>query len=337
MTLDVRTKAMLVSGAVAGLMLVGKLGAYGVTGSAAILSDAIESVIHVAATAVAGFSLWFADRPATKRHPYGHGKMAFFSAGFEGALIFAAAVAIFWAATVEWIRGPQLSQLDLGLAITAGLAAVNLALGLYLVLVGKRHNSMVLVANGTHVLTDMWTSVGVVVGVALVWLTEILWLDPVVAMLAGTNILWSGVMLMRRSFQGLLDEAPPEATLQLLAFLDEARKQGEITDFHQLRHRRSDRDMWIELHILLPGTLPLKQAHLRVTSVEEHMRALFPQFQVHVTSHIEPERHAGAHPAGHGNAPDPLATATTPSGDATAKVSTESASPIAPASKPHGA
>ncbi len=324
MTLDIRTRAMLASGIVAGLMLMGKLGAYGLTGSAAILSDAIESVIHVVATAVAGFSLWFAGRPATQRHPYGHGKMAFFSAGFEGALIFAAAVAIFCAGTLEWIRGPQLRQLDLGLAITAGLAAVNLALGIYLILVGKRYNSLVLVANGTHVLTDMWTSVGVVAGVALVWFTGILWLDPVVAMLVGANILWSGVMLMRRSFQGLLDEAPPDTTQQLLVLLEEARKHGEISDFHQLRHRRSDRDMWIELHVLLPGALPLKQAHLRVTSVEDRMRALFPEFQVHVTSHIEPERHARAHPTGHGNAPDPLVSAAGPPADFAAKSSNES-------------
>lgn len=150
--------AMTSSLLVAVLMLVGKSGAYYLTGSVAIMSDAVESVIHIIATSVAAFGLWYSMRPADANHPYGHGKIVYFSAGFEGALILVAGVGVIGVGIEGLIAGVELRQLDIGLAITAALALVNLGLGMFLIYAGKKAKQLVLIANGTHVLTDMWTS-----------------------------------------------------------------------------------------------------------------------------------------------------------------------------------
>jgi cation diffusion facilitator family transporter len=287
--------AMRASLAVAVVMLVGKSAAYFLTGSTAILSDALESVIHLFATAGAAFSLWYAAQPPDAEHPYGHGKMAYFSSGFEGALILAAAVGIFIEAIRALVAGPELTNLDAGLAITAGLAIVNLALGVTLVRVGRRTRAFVLEANGKHVLTDMWTSIGVLLGVGLVWATGIVWLDPIVAMLAGANILWTAGRLIRAAYAGLMERADDDETAQALAMLESAVSDGRIVGFHHLRHRRVNDIVWIEMHLLFPDDLPLDEAHRRATSVETDLRALFPRDRVQLTSHLEPASHE--HPA----------------------------------------
>lgn len=295
---DWRIFVMGLSLAASVLMLGGKLFAYFITGSSAILSDAAESVIHGLATGFAAFSMWYSRRPASAEHPYGFGKIAYFSAGFEGSLILCAALAIYYQAGVALWRGPELQQLDWGLLITGGLAAVNLALGVSLVRVGRSHNDVILVANGMHVLTDMWTSVLVVAGVGLVWLTDIVWLDPVTAIFAASNIVYSAIGLMGRSFNGLLDQASPRRTELLLGRLRDAIDRGEVSGFHGLRHRSSHKQLWIELHMLLPGELPMSVAHERVTQVEKSLEALFPGYEVLITTHIEPSKHADAHPDG---------------------------------------
>jgi cation diffusion facilitator family transporter len=300
------TRVMQLSLAVAFLMLGGKLTAYYLTGSSAILADAAESVIHLAATTVAAFSLWYSRQPADAGHPYGHGKIAFFSAGLEGGLIFIAAGYIIWTAVAELIRGPELRRLGTGLLITGFLALINLALGLTLIRVGRRHGSFVVVANGKHVLTDMWTSLAVLVGVAVVWLTDVVWLDPVVAIAAGLQIIGSAVGLIRRAYGGLLDEADPLMTQRIVECLRNARERGRIDDFHQLRHREVDALLWIEVHMLLPSEMPVDEAHRRVTEVEHAITDLFPDKTVHLTTHIEPTSHVDHHPAGHPELPDPL-------------------------------
>ncbi|WP_412063222.1 cation diffusion facilitator family transporter [Rubrivirga sp. IMCC45206] len=287
--------AMGASLAVAIVMLVGKLAAYRLTGSTAILSDALESVVHLAATAMVGFSLWYAAQPPDPSHPYGHGKIAYFSSGTEGALILLAAIGIVWTAVIDLIEGPQLQQLGLGLLITAVLALINLVLGLGLIRVGRRTNALVLVANGHHVLTDMWTSVGVLVGVGLVYLTGWLWLDPVVAIVMGLNILWTSGALMREAYGGLMETADPAVTEAILAVLDTARADGLIDGSHHVRHRRVNDHLWIEQHLLLPDDLRLVDAHDRATEVETRQQAAFPDSRVLVTSHLEPRSHD--HPA----------------------------------------
>lgn len=302
---DPRYIVMAASVAVAGLMLIGKFAAYAFTGSTAILSDAIESVVHVVATGLAAFSLWWSHQEACERHPYGHGKIAYFSAGFEGALIVAAAGLIFYTAVHDVFLNEPPQRLGVGITITGGLALVNLVLGLALVRVGRRRNALILVANGKHVLTDMWTSLGVVVGIALVWATDLHWLDPLVAALVGANILWEAGALIRRSVQGLLDEVEPEYTRPLLACLEGFAADGRIEGFHQLRHRRANDAMWVEVHLLLPGRVHVSHAHHIATEVEDAVRALFPSYQVYITSHVEPASHERAHPEGHVGLNDP--------------------------------
>ena len=299
--------AMTASLAVAVVMLVGKLIAYRLTGSTAILSDAIESVVHLGATAMAGFSLWYAAQPPDPAHPYGHGKIAYFSSGLEGALILVAAVGIVWTATVDLIQGPEVQQIGVGLLITAGLGVINLVLGLTLVRVGKRTNALVLVANGHHVLTDMWTSLGVLVGIGLVWLTDAVWLDPVVALLVGANIVWTSASLMREAYSGLMETADPGATADVLAVLDGAVGEGLIDGHHHVRHRRVNDQVWIEQHLLLPDGMRLDQAHARATEVETRQRAIFPDSRVQVTSHLEPRTHDHPDDAPHDAVTDSLA------------------------------
>ncbi len=298
--------AMRCSLAVAVLMLVGKISAYIITGSAAILSDAAESVVHIFATGIAVWSLWFSQRPVSQKHPYGHGKVAYFSAGFEGALIFCAALLIVYQSVIALIYGAELQQLGWGLLITGALTLVNLILGFGLIHIGKKHNTLILVANGKHVLTDMWTSVGVLIGVGLVWITGILWLDPLVALALGINILYSGFKLIYQAFRGLLDEADPEMTETILGLLREAREAGHIQDYHQLRHRVSNDLLWIQVHILVEGNMVLDEAHAQVTRIEEQIEAAFPKYKVQITTHLEPKQHQDAHPKGHESLEDPF-------------------------------
>ena len=291
--------AMTASLAIAVLMLVGKGAAWALTGSTAILSDALESVVHLGATAMAGFSLWYAAQPPDRRHPYGHGKIAYFSSGIEGALILVAAVGIVWTATVDLIRGPEVQQIGIGVLITAVLGAINAALGLTLVRVGRRTNALVLVSNGHHVLTDMWTSLGVLAGIALVWLTDLVWIDPVVAILVGLNILWTSGSLMREAYSGLMETADLDETDRVMETLDDAVAEGLIEGYHHVRHRRVNDQVWIEQHLLLPDELLLPEAHERATAVEVRQRAIFPDSRVQVTSHLEPGSHEHAQGAPH--------------------------------------
>lgn len=292
--------AMRVSMVVAILMLVGKLWAYFITGSTAILSDALESVVHLGATAMAGFSLWYAARPPDKQHPYGHGKIAYFSSGFEGAMILLAAVFILIEGTRALIVGPELQQLGTGLLITAVLGLINLFLGLYLIRVGRRTNALVLVANGRHVLTDMWTSLGVLAGVGLVFFTGIVWLDPVVAILLGLNIMWMAFGLIRTAYRGLMESVNPYETEKVLEALELAKEKGNIDGYHQLRHRRVNDQVWIEAHFIMPDNLSLDEAHRRATLVESVLDDLFEDDIVQVTSHLEPVTHE--HPEEHTHA-----------------------------------
>ena len=300
--------AMTASLVVAVVMLVGKLTAVALTGSTAILSDALESVVHLAATAMAGFSLWYAAQPPDRAHPYGHGKIAYFSSGLEGALILLAAVGIVWTSVLDLIRGPEVNQIGVGLMITAALGLVNLVLGVTLVRVGRRTNAIVLVANGHHVLTDMWTSLGVLVGIGLVWLTGAVWLDPVVALLVGANIVWTSGSLMREAYSGLMETADPDETGRVLGVLDDAVAEGLIAGHHHVRHRRVNDQVWIEQHLLLPDDLRLDAAHDRATAVELRQRAIFPESRVQVTSHLEPRSHEHPEDAPHDAVTDSLAS-----------------------------
>lgn len=294
---DYQRPVMMASLAIAFLMLGGKTWAWYITGSAAILSDALESVVHLFATGFAAFSLWYSTQPADEQHPYGHGKVAYFSSGFEGALISIAAVSIMFTAIQDIVRGPEVEQIGMGLLITGALALVNLALGLTLVRTGKKHNSIVLRANGHHVLTDMWTSAGVIVGLFLVRLTDIVLLDPIVAIILALNIMWTAGKLMRDSWHGLMETADPDETRRIVDLLDEALEKNVIQGYHQLRHRRVHNRVWVEVHLLFPSTLSITEAHDESHRVEDALHRLFPGDRVIVTAHLEPEHHEDAHAA----------------------------------------
>ncbi len=181
------------------LMLIGKTAAWYVTGSAAILSDALESIVHVAAVAFAAFSLWLSTRPANQEYLYGYERISYFSAGFEGSMIVLAAVSIIVAAIQKWLTGLELERLGLGTLLVAAAGLLNLGLGLYLVRTGKRAHSLILEANGKHVLTDSWTSFGVVGGLLIVIWTGWKPFDPLIAIAVALHILWSGAKLLWRS------------------------------------------------------------------------------------------------------------------------------------------
>jgi cation diffusion facilitator family transporter len=293
------TVAMSASLGVAVLMLAGKLTAYALTDSASIFSDAAESVVHIFATGIAAFSLWYSRRPADRNHPYGHGKIAYFSAGFEGALIFVAGITVIGLAVWGFFNRPELQNLGTGMLIILAMGLVNLALGLFLLRAGRRHNSIVLVANGKHVLTDMWTSLGVVAGVGIVHLTGRIWIDSALALVLGLHIVREAWLLVRKSFAGLLDEVDSEKSARIVDTLQQCVAEGVIDQFHQLRHRISNDILWVEVHALLPSDMSNAECHRRATEVEKRVADSFPNYGVHMTVHIEPEDHADHHPDGH--------------------------------------
>lgn len=298
--------AIRISLAVSAIMLAGKLTAYFLTHSTAILGDALESVVHGGATGLAAFAYWYAAKPADPDHPYGHGRIAYFSAGFEGALVLAAAFAVMLSGIGGLLYGPDLKRVGVGVAITGSLALINLVLGTFLIRIGRRRNAMILVANGKHVLSDVWTTAAAIVGLSLVLVFQIELLDPVAALVISVVIMVSGASLVRGAYAGLMDKADPAVTEALIRELRERQAEGLIDQYHQLRCRRTNNELWIDVHLLLPGDLKLESAHTRVTLLEEAVRALFPDRTVHVTSHMEPAEHAAAHPEGHEGLPDPL-------------------------------
>lgn len=268
------------------LMLAGKMYAYLITGSAAILSDAAESVVHVFAVSFAVFSLWLSLRPADKSHPYGHDRISFFSAGVEGFLIVLAALYIIYEAIVKWLAGLQLERLDTGILFVAGASLINAALGAYLVWQGKRYRSIILVANGKHVLTDFWTSLGVIVGLLLVLITGWKPFDPILAIFVALNILWSGGKLIRESVGGLMDEVDPEIARTIREVIEAESAKRQLR-FHLLRHRNTGRNLWVDFHLLFPNDTPIEQAHWQATEIEAVIKASVP-LPVVITTHLEP-------------------------------------------------
>lgn len=285
-------------------VVVGKVAAAWITGSSALLADALESVIHIAATGIAAFSVWYAQLPPDRGHPYGRERIVFFSAGMEGTLISVAALGILYVSVEALIVGPEVRQLGIGLLLTAMLALVNLLLGRYLVRVGRETGSLAVESNGHHTLTDVWTSSAILVGVGVVWLTGWVVLDPLVAILAALQILRTGIGLVRRSFAGLIGAADPETAQVLREALDEARSAGVVEDFHALRFRTEGHTIWVEVHLLVDGQLSVEEAHARATEVEQRLNRALGSTPVRVTTHVEPLAHTRAHPGGHREAGD---------------------------------
>ena len=244
------------------------------TGSSAIFSDALESIINVVASTFALGSILWAARHPDECHPYGHGKVEYFAVGFEGALIILAAGGIVLKAWPQLLQPAPLPSLEFGLLLVLLAALVNLALGLGLIKAGKRTRSLTLVADGQHVLTDVYTSLGVLAGLALVWFSGWYWLDGAVACLVALNILFIGAKLMRQAFQGLMDTSEPELLEEIAQVLARHRKDTWI-DIHRLRARRSGSRVLIDFHLILPRDFTLDEVHREVKDLERIFNAHF--------------------------------------------------------------
>ncbi len=256
-----------------GLLVFGvKVVAWRLTGSAAVLSDALESVVNVVAGALLLFSLYISMQPADRNHPYGHGKVEFFSVGVEGTLIAIAALLIAGEAIRQLIEGPQLRQLDVGLVLVSLATAANAAVGGYLIRIGRRAHSPALVADGKHLLTDVVTSIGVIIGLAAVWLSGWDRLDPLVALAVAAHILRTGWQLVRQAVGGLMDEAEPELLAGMVEALERDREPWCI-DAHSLRAWRSGATQHVDLHVVVPRYFDADRLHAVSEQLEARLLA----------------------------------------------------------------
>jgi cation diffusion facilitator family transporter len=275
-------------------MLLGKTAAYLMTHSVAIFSDAAESVIHVIAVGFASYSLRLSARPPSRHFLYGYERIAFFSAGFEGALIVVAAIAILTQSTREWTSGLQLQRLGSGVVLIFVAGILNAGLGYYLLRTGRRTQSLILEADGRHVLTDSLTSFGVVGGLGLVLLTHWKPFDPLVAIAVAGNILWSGGRLVWRSAVGLLDYSDPNAGSKIRAQLDTICSELNM-QYHGVRFRTTGYRQIIEVHLLFPSLTSVSEAHALATTLEERLPAALGM-PAEVITHLESlEDHGEVH------------------------------------------
>lgn len=286
----IRLRAGLLSLVVGTALLGAKFFAYRLTGSTAVLSDALESIINVVAAAFAIGGLLFAGRPADRSHPYGHGKIEFFSAVFEGGLITFAAILIVYEAVHSLIVGIEVRKPDLGLAIVFGAGLINAALGWFLVRTGTRYRSLTLVADGQHVLSDFWTSAGVTVGLLLVMATGIDVFDPLVALVVGVNLGFTGWRLVRHAAGGLLDEEDSELLGRIVAAINANLISG-IIRVHYLRAIRAGRFTHVDAHLVVPEFWSVEQAHELADAFEARVIQALP-FDGEIAFHTDPCRRA---------------------------------------------
>jgi cation diffusion facilitator family transporter len=258
--------------------------AYLVTGSVGLLSDALESLVNLVGALMALAMLTIAARPADNDHAYGHGKAEYFSSGVEGSLILFAAISIGITAGARLANPKPLEQVGLGLAVSVAASIVNLAIARILLRAAKQHNSITLRANAQHLLTDVWTSAGVLTGVGAVALTGWQRLDPIVALVVAGNIIWSGVRIVRDSVSGLMDSALPAAEQDLVRNLLEQFRQDGI-EYHDLRTRQAGASRFISVHVLVPGMWTVERGHALLERIESDIRRSL--HNVEVSTHLE--------------------------------------------------
>jgi cation diffusion facilitator family transporter len=261
------------------------------TGSVGFLSDAAESIVNLVGALVALIAVRVSVRPPDDDHAYGHEKAEYLSAGAEGALILAAAVGVAWVAVARLVDPQPLSDVGVGVAVSAVAAGLNLIVAKLLIRVGREQRSITLEADGRHLMTDVWTSVGVVGGIVAVVLTGRERLDPIIALLVALNIVRTGVQLLGRSAGGLMDHAlGPAEQAEIQAVLDAHREDG--VEFHALRTRQAGRRAFVSLHLLVPGAWTVQQGHDRAERVERDLRERLPYATVF--THVEPREDAAS-------------------------------------------
>jgi cation diffusion facilitator family transporter len=272
-----------IGAAIATILLKGV--AWSLTGSVGLLSDAIESIVNLAGAIMALWMLSLAEQPADEEHPHGHSKAEYFSSAFEGFLIVLAAVSIAYTAIDRLLSPLPLEAVGFGLLVSAAASVVNFVVARLLLKVGREHQSITLEADAHHLMTDVWTSVGVILGVGLVVLSGWNWLDPTIALLVAANIVWTGWQLMRRSASGLMDVALPPADLAKVEIVLRDYEKHSIS-YHALRTRQAGRRSFISLHVLVPGKWSVQQAHDWLEKIEKDLRNVVPGS--HITTHLEP-------------------------------------------------
>ncbi|HEU5101822.1 MAG TPA: cation diffusion facilitator family transporter, partial [Roseiflexaceae bacterium] len=261
-----------------------KAAAYFITGSVGLLSDALESVVNLAAAVMALAMLTIAARPPDEDHTYGHAKAEYFSSGVEGALILVAAASIIAAALPRLFAPQPIEQPGLGLGVSVVASLVNLGVALVLRRAGRHYRSITLEADATHLMTDVWTSAGVLVAIGAVVVTGWEWLDPIVALAVAANIIWSGSSLMRRSVLGLMDTALPREQQQAVREIQQRYAQKGIK-FHALRSRQSGARSFVSMHVLVPGAWTVQRGHQLLERIEADIRQVIPS--VTVFTHLE--------------------------------------------------
>lgn len=274
-----------------GLMAL-KFAAYFITGSAAIFSDALESIVNVLAASFALYSLGVAYEPADEQHPYGHGKIEFLSATFEGGMIFLAAVVIAIQAIGTLFAGHMIQQghLDWGMGLMAVALVANAGAGTYLIVLGRRRHSLLLEADGQHLLADAITSVVVLMALVLVRVTGLGWIDPLAAIMVAIYVAWLGGRLLRRASAGLMDEQDPKDEQLLRGILDAhmgpTGKAPRICGYHKLRHRHSGRYHWVDFHIEVPRLWTIEHGHRIASEIEYEIEQAL--VEGNATAHVEP-------------------------------------------------
>ncbi|TKC06010.1 cation transporter [Pedobacter frigoris] len=263
-----KKKAILLALCISILLMLAKFVAYFITQSNAILTDAAESIVNVLASGFAFYSIYLTTMPKDENHPYGHGKVEFFSAFLEGTLITIAGLIIIFKSGYDLIYPKQITNLFEGAAIIGVTGFVNMIVGYYLINAGKKHRSITLEADGKHLLTDAVTSAGLVVGVILIKLTEIYWLDGVISILLGIYIIYNGYKLTRRSVGGLMDESNIDLVKDIIAILQHNRKDPWI-DVHNLRAQQYGADLHIDCHFTLPYYFDLNQVHYEISAIDK--------------------------------------------------------------------
>lgn len=262
-----------------------KAAAYLLTGSIGLLSDALESTVNLASAIVALIVLKLISRPANDEFTFGFSKAEYFASGFEGGMILLAAVSIIMSALPRLLNPIPLEQVGLGLAISLAASLINLGVSLILIRAGKRHNSITLEADGRHLMTDVWTTAGVLVGILLVWVTGYERLDPIIALLVAVNIIFTGYRLLLRSGRGLLDVSlPPEELAKVKTILDSYQTKG--IRYHALRSRQAAARKFLVVHLLVPGDWTVRQGHQLAEGVETEVRSAVPNSNI--VTHIEP-------------------------------------------------
>ena len=270
----------------AALVTIGlKAGAYWLTNSVGLLSDALESVVNLVAAGVALVMLSIAARPPDDDHAFGHDKAEYFSSGVEGALIVVAAVGIALAAVQRWLNPQPIEQPGIGLAIVGVSTLINFGVARVLLRVGTQQHSITLQADAQHLITDVWTSTGVIIGVLAVTLTGWGWLDSVIALAIAANIVWQGIKLVQRSAMGLLDTVLPNDERAVILKVLEKYCQKSVT-YHALRTRQSGARRFVSVHILVPGEWTVQQGHSLLEKIERDMRTALPN--TIIATHLEP-------------------------------------------------